>query len=440
MTDIPNDLDQEWREKTYSAEMRRSKIIMFFDYPLVVGGVFLCSMVYIRPTAGNITFSDIMFAAALVVLLLSGRISFYPFGRMSAAVWLVGLSTLLAGLTISSMKSPDPMRAMAVVAQYAYAYLAIMLIFSSQSAKNIVTFAKVYVLSISVICLHGVYLIHYDGQRDTVFVTGSGRLTGLMERTNECATVIALCVPIVLVLCTTGHMRKTTGFLAVAIMTYGILLTGSNSGLMSLVCGVGIFALLGLSWKRMLLPLAIGVTILALSGGLVTEYLPATFQKRVLGALETGDLGKAGSFDGRVELINEALEMTSDTIFIGVGADQYRVGSQYHAPVHNVYLLLWIEGGLISAIGFLVMVLGGLGPAISVLKVPGGRPFAAAILANVTVFLLAANALPHIYSRFWVLPVLLPIFLASTFADKERGLLRGRADTDRAPSPLGALG
>lgn len=428
MADIRNDHNLEWREPKYTAQISRSKIIQFFDYPLVIGGVFLCSMVYIRPTAGNITVSDLMFAAALFVLLLNRKISLYPFGRMSAAVWLVGLSMLLAGLTVSSMISPDPMRAMAVVAQYAYAYFAVMLIFSSQSAKNIITLAKVYALSISVICLHGVYLIHYDGQRDTVFVTGSGRLTGLMERTNECATVIAFCVPIVLALCATGHIRKTSAFLAVTIMIYGILLTGSNSGLMSLVCGVGIFALLGVSWKRMLLPLILGMTILAFSGGFITEYLPETFQKRVLGALETGDLGKAGTFDGRIELINEALELTSDTMLIGVGADQYRVISEHGAPVHNLYLLLWTEGGLMSAIGFVVMLLGALGPAFSVLKLPGGRPFAAAVFANVTVFFVAANALPHVYSRFWVLPILLTIFLASTFSQKDHESLRRTGD------------
>lgn len=440
MADIRNDHNLEWREHKYSAEIRRSSIIRFFDYPLLIGGVFLCSMVYIRPTAGNVTVSDLMFAAALFVLLLNRNISFYPFGRMSAAVWLVGLFMLLTGLTVSSINSPDPTQAIIVIAQYAYAYFAMMLIFGNQSAKNITTFAKVYLLSILAICLHGTYLIHYDGQQNTIFVTGSGRLSGLMERTNECATVIALCVPIVLTLCTTGHIRKTSAFLAVAIMTYGILLTGSNSGLLSLVCGVGIFALLGVSWKRILLPLVLGVAILALGGGLVTEYLPATFQKRVLGALESGDLGKAGTFDGRVELINEALELTSDTMLIGVGADQYRVVSEYNAPVHNLYLLLWTEGGLISAIGFVVMLLGALGPAFLVLKLPGGRPYAAAILANVTVFFLAANALPHVYSRFWVLPILLPICLASTFARKDYDLLWKTGDSGGRPNASWATG
>ena len=337
MADIRDEHKFEWLDPEYSTELRRSRVVHFFVYPLLIGGVFLCSMVYIRPTAENVTVSDILFAAALFALLLDRKISFYPFGRMSVAVWLVGLSMLLTGLTVSSINSPDPMRAIIVVAQYAYAYFAVVLIFGSQSAKNIVTFAKVYALSIVVICLHGVYLIHYDGQRDTIFVTGSGRLTGLMERTNECATVIALCVPIVLALCTAGHIRKTSAFLAVAIMTYGILLTGSNSGLLSLVCGVGIFAIFGVNWKHILLPLFLSATILALGGGFVTEYLPETFQKRVLGALESGDLGKAGTFDGRIELINEALELTSSTMLVGVGADQYRVSSAFAAPVPVSY-------------------------------------------------------------------------------------------------------
>ncbi len=430
MADIREDNNGEIYFSRYSPDKRQSIIYRLFDYPLIIAGVFLCSMVYIRPTAGNITISDLLFAAALLILLQNGNLSFFAFGKKSVVVWLGGLFMMLLGLTVSSLNSPDPSRALIVVAQYAYAYLAVMLIFSGQSARDIVTFCKVYILSIVVICLHGVYLIHYDGQVNTVFVTGSGRLNGLMERTNECATVIAFCVPIVLALCTTGHIRKTSAFLAVAIMTYGILLTGSNSGLLSLICGLGIFALIGVRWRRVLPPLVLGAAILAYGGSFVTDYLPVTFQKRVLGALESGDLGKAGTFDGRIELINEALELTSETMLVGVGADQYRVNSQYGAPVHNLYLLLWTEGGMISAVGFVVMLLGGLGPAFLVLNRPGGRPFAAAIFANVTVFFVAANALPHVYSRFWVLPILLPIALASTFLANDYSVLRKARDLD----------
>lgn len=409
-----------WRSQTLGPVGKRSDILSAVAYPLLLAGVFLGSMVYIRPAAGNVTFSDLLFGAVLLLLLLDRRVSANAFGKMSVAVWLVGLLLLLGGLTISSLNSPDPTRAIIVIAQYAYAYLAVMLMFACQKAEDMVSFARIYVLSILVICLHGIYLIHYDGQVNTVFVTGSGRLNGLMERTNECATVIALCVPIVLALCMGGHLRKSFACFALGIMTYGILLTGSNSGLMSLVCGFGIFALIAIGLRRIMAPLILVATILTFGGSFVTDYLPAAFQKRVLGALESGDLGKAGTFDGRIELINEALELTSGTMLVGLGADQYRILSVYGAPVHNLYLLLWTEGGLICAVGFVVMLIGALGPALSVFNLPGGRPYAAAILANVAVFALAANALPHVYSRFWVLPILLPWGLAATFLSEGR--------------------
>ena len=426
MADIADDSSLKWRHATHGAGQKRSNILSALAHALLLCGVFLCSMVYFRPTAGNVTFSDLLFAAVLLLLFLDRKISAKAFGKMTVAVWLSGLFLLLGGLTISSLSSPDPTRAVIVIAQYAYAYLAVMLIFGCQNAKDMISLAKAYVLSMLVICFHGIYLIHFDGQVNTVFVTGSGRLSGLMERTNECATVIALCVPIVLALCTAGHLKKIHACFALAIMIYGILLTGSNSGLLSLVSGFGIFALVGLRLRRILAPLVLGATILTFGGSFVTDYLPTAFQKRVLGALESGDLGKAGTFDGRIELINEALELTSATMLAGVGADQYRILSSYGAPVHNLYLLLWTEGDMISAVGFVVMLLGALGPAFLAFGTPGGRPFAAAILANVTVFFIAANALPHVYSRFWVFPILLPLGLAASFF-REHQMRRQRA-------------
>jgi len=104
--------------------------------------------------------------------------------------------------------------------------------------------------------------------------------------------------------------------------------------------------------------------------------------------------------------------MTDRTALIGIGPDQYRVQSEMRAPVHNVYLLLWTEGGILSLIGFILILLGAIGCALTSLFDRINRAFAAAIFANVTMFMFAANALPHVYSRFWVVPIVLPMALA----------------------------
>jgi O-antigen ligase len=405
-----------------SSRSRRESPVAAFSYALefylLVAAVFFCSMNYFRISYFYFTVSDCFFLLCLFIATINANLRFQIMGKTSTAIWCFGLSLLLLGLTVSSMSSEDPARGLIVVTQYLYAYFIILLLFGGRTLDELVTLAKVYVFSIVLICLQGVYLIHVDGRKNTAFVSGSGRFSGLMERENECASVIALAVPILLLLISTGRVNKVYACIALPLMIYGVLLTGSNTGLLGLVYGIGIFLLIGMNWKRVVGVAGVAVGLLVLTGSWMRDYLPAIFQKRVLGALETGDLGQAGTFDHRVELIYEALERTGSTMLLGVGADQYRVTSFVAQPVHNIYLLLWTEGGLVSAIGYIVMLCGALGPALVVAKIRGGMPYAACIFAIITLFLVMSNAFPHVYARFWPVPMILPAVLACAYCHK----------------------
>jgi hypothetical protein len=402
-----------------------TKRIEFF---LLIGAVFFCSMNYFRYGDTNFTVADFFALVCFCFAVLNRNIDFQLFGRISSGMWWLGLALLVSGLLASSIAGPDPMRGIVIVTQYLYAYLFVVLLFSGRTLDQLVIVAKTYVTSILVLCFQGIYLIHIDGRTNTNFVSGNGRFSGLMERENECAAVIALAVPILLLLITTKRINRIYGCFAFVILIYGILLTGSNTGLMALVCGFSAFVIIGVNWKRLFINVAmIAVAIVAI-GSSARDYLPPVFQKRVLGALESGDIGQAGTFDHRVELIYEAMNMTDSTLLIGVGADQYRVASAIHQPVHNLYLLLWTEGGLISAIGLLVMLLSAFGPALIAARIPGGRPFAGCITANVSILLLVANAVPHAYSRFWPFPIVIPVALACAYIALDR-MTRPSSDT-----------
>ncbi|OCP10100.1 MULTISPECIES: O-antigen ligase family protein [unclassified Ensifer] len=386
-----------------------------FEFILLLGAVFFCSMNYFRYGDTNFTVADFLALLCFCFAVLNRNIDLQLFGRVSSGLWWLGLTLLVSGLLASSIAGPDPMRGIVVVTQYLYAYLFVVLLFSGRTLDQLVILAKTYVFSILVLCFQGIYLIHVDGRTNTNFVSGNGRFSGLMERENECAAVIALAVPILLLLITTRRLNRVYAFIALPILIYGILLTGSNTGLIALVFGMSVFAIIGVNWKRLVVNIVLLAGIVLAVGSSARDYLPAAFQKRVLGALESGDIGQAGTFDHRVELIYEAMNMTDSTLLIGVGADQYRIASAIHQPVHNLYLLLWTEGGLISAIGLLVMLLAAFGPALAVARLPGGRAFAGCIAANVSMLLLVANAVPHAYSRFWPFPLVLPVALACAY-------------------------
>ncbi len=129
---------------------------------------------------------------------------------------------------------------------------------------------------------------------------------------------------------------------------YGLLLTGSNTGLIG--CGIGIAIFLfvqsyvenGCACRRSL-PLhstCRDYTVARLSAGRFSE-------KRVLTAVDTGDISQAGTFGRRFESHYRRRPVKrAPRLFSGLERISTRVSSAVQKPVHNIYLLLWTEGGI----------------------------------------------------------------------------------------------
>jgi O-antigen ligase len=156
----------------------------------------------------------------------------------------------------------------------------------------------------------------------------------------------------------------------------------------------------------------LGIAALAGAMTLTGVALPPAFQNRVATALVQGDISQAGTFAGRMELVREAWEIVGDTTFVGLGVDQYRVVSADRAPVHNIYLLAWAEGGLLSLFGWLVMMFVPL--SIAVRRFAADRAAAALLIAVMLTFVIVSNAAPHMYARSWVVPLILAMGIALT--------------------------
>ncbi|WP_065377210.1 O-antigen ligase family protein [Ensifer adhaerens] len=393
-----------------------------------VCAVFLSAMNFLRTNMFYFTLSDLLFCIAIGLRVFTGGLPLRLWGRASATVWLCGLLLLCAGLMASSLVSTAPVRGIVIVGQYLFAYLVIALAICGRDLRTMWIFARAYVFSIFLMCLHGIYLIHIDGQKNTDFVSGNGRLTGFVERENECAAVVALAMPILMLLASRGKVGKVYATILGVTMAYGILLTGSNTGLVGFAFALLGFMVLSGNWKFVVVALASSLPFVLWIVHSGRDYLPVVFQKRVLGALETGDLSLAGSFDHRVELIHEALRRLHDHMWIGLGADQYQVASVAGQPVHNLYLLLATEGGVIAAIGFVIMIAATFQPIARTFRTPGGATYAACALVSVSMFALMANAFPHLYGRFWTVPVVLTLGLATSYC----GALKNRRTGNRA--------
>ena len=374
------------------------------EVPVTGLAIFFSVYPAIRPADLFFTFSDMLFCFSAVLLLLTGRLRFAPLGPMTIP-WMGAFGIFSCGLIVSSLLGNAPERVLVILCQYAFAYVLLAYIIVRADESIVDTFIKTFVLG--TVCLNTYGLAVYFGGTDETFrfVSGSGRLTSFMGNPNANANVIALTLPLILYLWFAGKWRSVYALGSLAILAYALVATSSVGGLLWSLAGVAVFLLLTINW-RVLVGLAVCV---AIAIPLLTEYgtsiLPEIFQTRVLGAAQSGDMGQAGTFSYRMGLIHEALRMVEDRLLVGIGADQYRVQSGFGDPVHDVYLLLWAEGGLPTLIGWLMLPQIIVLAALWVFARPSGRLIAATTLAVVAVFLLVATGTTHMYGRFWVVPL-----------------------------------
>ncbi len=377
-----------------------------FELFLVSAIVFLSPMNYLRTELFYFTLSDIFTALAFVFLLATKRLMTFPFGKVSVS-WYLGVSMLVLGLTIGSIVKGGASDGAIVVAQYLFSFAILPMVLVGRPRTELVFLIKVFVFSMAIVMLHGTYFAIYE-PADIRFVSASGRMYGLIQRENATGAMGAFAF----VMCQWLYMSRHItgiGFLTLAIpIAYGILLTGSNTGF--LLTGVGVLALGLFSGSVRFLAAALGVGVIAVTVIVLWGefFLPEIFIKRVYGAIVSGDSSQAGTFDDRIALNREALQIARDTIWVGLGADQLRVVTSVGAPVHNTYLLLLSEGGLMSLVGLVYLLITGLFLGWQAYQrndlLAGGLT-----VTFVCQFALALNGFAHVYSRFWAVPLLLAI-------------------------------
>jgi O-antigen ligase len=383
---------------------RRHFDLAALELPVTRLAIFFSVFPALRPAEVFFTYSDILFCFAAVLLLLSGRLRFAPMGPVTVP-WMVAFAIMSLSLMVSSLMGSAPERALVVVGQYAFAYILLAYILVRTDESIVDTFVKTFVLGTVCVNAYGL-AVYFTGVDETFrFVTGSGRLTSFMGNPNSNANVIGLTLPLLLYLWFARKWRLPYVLVSLAILAYALVATSSVGGLMWSLAGVAVFIVLTINWRVL-----VGIAVcLAVAIPLLDRYgpsiLPAAFQERVLGAMESGDMSHAGTFSYRMGLIHEALDVVDDRLLFGIGVDQYRAKSEMGAPVHDVYLLLWAEGGLPALIGWLLLPQIIALTALWVFGRPSGRLIAATTLAVIAVFLLAATGSAHMYARFWVVPL-----------------------------------
>lgn len=383
-------------------------------YALVIGVILTPFMMWRFHPAIQFTFSDGCFLIAAIFALASGRLNLRPLGDLSPW-WLLSFCLMLSALGASSLVNGDPLRFAITGSQYAFAYLALPYFLFSGTKGIEIRLAKYFVLSVIAIEAISIVLFYLYGDVtgslawiNHNFVSGAGRLGSFLGSANRNAALICLTLPFLFYFAKTRLLPQWLCIIGAAILTLALVLTASVTGFIASIAAGIIFVGASYGWQAWK-PLAgaLGLLSLAVAGGLP---LPVAFQERVLSAFEEGDIEEAGTYSGRMQLMEEALKFSDDTHVLGIGADQFRSISENGAPVHNIVLLIWTEGGTFALLGWAFAM--GILALIAVRAIKFDKPVAALTLSVVLSFFIISNASTHVYARLWVLPVLFAVRFA----------------------------
>ncbi len=377
-----------------------------YELVLVSAIVFLSPMNYLRMDLLYFTLSDVVAALTFFVLLAANRLTVFPFGNATTS-WYLGLTLLLLGLTVGTIVNGDQTDGATVIIQYIFSFVVLPMIIMNRPREEIKLLIKVFVFSIAIVMLHGAYVITFDPS-DLRFVSGNGRMYGLIERENAAGATGA----VALVLCQWLFMARQISapvfMLLLVPIAYGVLLTGSNTGFFLAGFGLVALSLSSGSFRTLLVAIVVGAVVVAVVSLWGEHFLPEIFVKRVFGAIISGDSSQVGTFDDRIVLNLEGLQIARNTLWIGLGADQYRTLSLTGNPVHNTYLLLLCEGGIISLVGLTYMLITAFFIGWMAYK-RNDRLSGSLTITFVCLFALSLNGFAHVYARFWAIPLLLAI-------------------------------
>lgn len=404
----------DWPRRRYR-RARFSPFRFFADLSLErflrYGGVFFSPFLDLSSQAVFFTLSDAFFFAALAVFLLRGRLPSAPLGFL-AWPWIASFVLIVGGLHVSSLLEGDAERGVILLLQYSFCFIVLPYLLLGRDVQEAYRLLLVFLAGVIALDLHGIltfYLVGYDPASRVV--SGNLRLETLSGGANAAACLNAMMIVVVFWLRLSGRFSFKLSAVLFSIMLVTIVLTSSNGGVLSMSAGILAFLACSLRLRQLakVLPILALPGVFLMAGG--SSYLPTTFQERVLNALVSGDVSEAGTFMSRSALIQETLDMinTERVSLVGIGADQFRIKSVQEAPVHNAFLILWVEGGILSLLGWLLFCSMGF-ILWCVARAQGVMLYGrAAVLASFIVFIVMANVSAHIYARYWYTALLLII-------------------------------
>jgi hypothetical protein len=315
------------------------------------------------------------------------------------------------------------------VVQYAFVFLFLPIVASWYiTPSRLWFFLRLVALGYFLPMLVALLLMHPiapEGAREVFFV--AGRACGSFGNANAFAGVLNIVMPFYLILAIADRgFWQWLGIAGVGFSLLCLVLTVSFGGVLLLLVLLFVNVPLVLVWRshpvrKYWRQFAKMVAVIALvvfpsfgvlmsspwTRGQIEDRLKLVRYVAVEELLRQGSMGSASN---RLGMIDEAAEMIADRQggLWGHGLGQSSAESRYSQEVHFIYLLLWIEGGvllLLAYVAFLGGMLRNIGSLVVMNPVVGTT-----IGCSVVALILFGMINPHIYLRFYWIP-LLPAFV-----------------------------
>lgn len=353
------------------------------------------------------TLSDGLLIGYAIQRLLSNKIPSLPFGRIGS-IYAIGLILLGAGLVLSSVLSDRPVAGLIIWSQYTFSFLVIPIILTGLPFQVLIVAIKSFIFGLVVTCLIGLVLYHVEGFH--VAHVATGRLYSLLGNPNTLSGVVALSMAPLFLAYFSRALTTMTLLVVLASFAATITLSASFGGLTAALACLAVLVLLTLD--RRLLGRVVPACLVAVALAQLLGAIPDVFVERVLSVIREGDVSEAGSLVVRTHLIQEAMDLIEGSPWFGIGPGRMVEISAYGYPVHNTFLLLWAEAGIMAIGGWMLMMGFHAALAIRLWMRRGTREVAACLAAGLVAFLVQGLGHAHLYARYWYIPLGLAAFAA----------------------------
>lgn len=381
-------------------------------------GLFLSVFQNFRYGNVNFSLSDALFTICILWVFV-----FYKANKLDSRTKLYltilafSIFLLLVGLALSSIVNGDPNYGLKVGSQYIYSYLLLPITFFVivKNKRQLFYIAKIFIFALNALILIGYIYGFFD---PSLVYSDYGRFSSFLENPGILSKLISLTFPILLWVFLSKKISLTYLIFSFIVYFSGLLFCSSFAGFISTF--LSLFVFLMLNKKTFYLTLIISGSFLALLSFYNVESwsLPEVFQKRIIPIVAgDSDISEAGSYSVRIDLFKEAENQIINSPVIGLGTDQFTG----YVSVHSTPILLWVEGGILSFLGWIGINLLVFKLSISSLKRQGRSKDGALCISVFLTFSFISFTYPHLYSRYWVIPLCIALINTFSIFIQEKG-------------------